>query len=207
MRKALWILLGAASLSAPAAAQYVSDAEPFINAVATRDNDKVLDLIEKRPTIVNSRNARGQTALNVAISRSDELWTRFLIGKKANPNLQDGNGDTPLIAAARVGYADAVELLLSSGAKVDLANRMGETPLIIAVQQRELPVVKLLLAKGANPDKPDAAAGYTARDYAKRDTRARDILAAIEGSKSDGKTPAKTPAKPEDVKLDDFKLK
>ena len=117
-----------------------------------------------------------------------------------------------LRAAGRVedcahGYADAVELLLSSGAKVDLANRMGETPLIIAVQQRELPVVKLLLAKGANPDKPDAAAGYTARDYAKRDTRARDILAAIEGSKSDGKTPAKTPAKPEDVKLDDFKLK
>jgi hypothetical protein len=37
--------------------------------------------------------------------------------------------------------------------------------------------------------------------------RARDILAAIEASKSTAKRPGKTPVKPEDVKLDDFKLK
>ena len=202
MRKSVWILLAAASLSTPAAAQYVSDAEPFIEAVTKRDGDKVYDLLDKRPLIVNSRNAKGQTALNIVIARNDETWTRFLLGKKANPNLQDGNGDTPLITAARVGYVDAAELLLSLGAKVDMTNRMGETPLIIAVQQRELPVVKLLLTNGANPDKADSAAGYSARDYAKRDARARDILAAIEASK----TP-RPASKPADVKLDDFKLK
>ena len=69
------------------------------------------------------------------------------------------NGDTPLIAAARVGFTGAVEVLLALGAKIDAANRMGETPLIVAVQQRELEVVKLLLARGANPDKTDTAAG------------------------------------------------
>ena len=73
-------------------------------------------------------------------------------------------------------------------------------PLILAVQQRQLDAVKLLLAKGADPDKKDTAAGYSARDYAKRDTRNREILAAIEGA---GKKP--TPAKKED--LDSFKLK
>jgi ankyrin repeat protein len=202
VRKSLWILLAAASLSAPAAAQYVSDAEPFIEAVTKRDGDKVYDLLDKRPLIVNSRNGKGETALNIAIARSDDSWTRFLLGRKANPNLQDGKGDTPLITAARVGYADAVELLLSMGAKVDMTNRMGETPLIVAVQQRELAVVKLLLTNGANPDKADSAAGYSARDYAKRDARARDILAAIEASKT-----AKPTTKPADVKLDDFKLK
>ena len=66
--------------------------------------------------------------------------------------------------------------MLQLGAKVDAANRMGETPLIVAVQQRQLDAVKLLLAKGANPDKTDTAAGYSARDYAKRDTRNREIL-------------------------------
>ena len=202
MRKALWIFLAAASLSAPAAGQYVSDAEPFIEAVSKRDGDKVYELLEKRPLIVNSRNTRGQTALNVAIARSDDLWTRFLLGKNADPNLQDGNGDTPLITAARAGYIDAIELLLDLGARVDATNRMGETPLILAVQQRQLAAVKLLLAKGANPDKADSAAGYSARDYAKRDTRSRDILAAIEASKT-----AKGAAKPADVKLDEFKLK
>ena len=59
------------------------------------------------------------------------------------------------------------------GAKVDGANRMGETPLIVAVQQRQTPIVRRLLAAGANPDKTDNAAGYSARDYAQRDNRAR----------------------------------
>jgi ankyrin repeat protein len=201
IRNPLLAVLVAAALCAPAAAQYVSDAEPFIAAVTDRDGDKATDLIEKRPTIVNSRNSKGQTALNVAISRSDELWTRFLLGKGADPNLPDSKGDTPLIAAARVGFTDAVELLLDEGAKVDSANRMGETALIIAVQQRELPIVKLLLAKGANPDKTDAAAGYSARDYAKRDSRSREILAAIEAAKQPKSDKAK------DLDLDDFKLK
>ena len=190
----------AAMLAVPASAQYVSDAEPFINAVRESDGDQATVLLGKRPTVVNSRNSKGETALNIAISRSDEMWTRFLVGKGADPNLQQSNGDTPLIAAARVGFMDAIELLLQRGAKVDLANRMGETPLIVAVQQREVDAVKMLLANGANPDKSDSAAGYSARDYAKRDTRTPQILAAIEAA---GKAKAK-PANSSD--LDSFTL-
>ena len=88
-----------------------------------------------------------------------------------------------MIAAARVGFQDAAEWLLGQGAKVDGANRMGETPLIIAVQQRQVALVKVLLAAGANPDKPDSAAGLSARDYAKRDGRSREIISAIEAKK------------------------
>jgi ankyrin repeat protein len=60
---------------------------------------------------------------------------------------------------------------------------MGETALIIAVQQRDVPMVRMLLEAGANPDKPDSAAGYSARDYATRDPRARDILKLINDKK------------------------
>ena len=60
---------------------------------------------------------------------------------------------------------------------------MGETPLIIAVQQRNLPIVRVLLGEGADPDRTDHAAGYSARDYATRDPRARDILKMIEDKK------------------------
>lgn len=187
------IAFAAAVIAGPASAQsYVSDVEPFMNAVRDRDGDKATEILNTRPTVVNTRNAKGETALNIVLSRSDDLWTGFLIGNGADPNLQDGRGDTPLIAAARVGYTDAIETLLKHGAKVDLANRMGETPLIIAVQQREIEAVKLLLARGANPDKADSAAGYSARDYAKRDTRTPQILAAIEEA---GKAKAATPAK------------
>jgi ankyrin repeat protein len=199
-RFALVALALVASASAPATAQYVSDAEPFLTAVRSRDGDKATELLNSRPTIVNTRNVKGETALNIVIGRSDDLWTKFLIGKGANVNLAASNGDTPLITAARVGFTDAIDLLLQLGAKVDAANKMGETPLILAVQQRQVDAVKLLLAKGANPDKKDAAAGYSAREYAQRDTRNREILAAIEGA---GNKP--TPAKKED--LDSFKLK
>lgn len=203
-RFALAAFAAAAVIGGPASAQsYVSDAEPFINAVRDRDGDKATEILNSRPTVVNARNSKGETALNIVLSRSDDLWTGFLIGNGADPNLQDGKGDTPLIAAARVGYLDAIETLLKRGAKVDLANKMGETPLIIAVQQREVDAVKLLLARGANPDKADSAAGYSARDYAKRDTRTPQILAAIEAA---GKMKAAAPAaKPTD--LDSFTLK
>ena len=138
MKRFALIAFALASFSAPAAAQYVSDAEPFITAVRERDGNKVTEMIDKRPTIVNSRNLKGETALVTAISRSDELWTTFLLGKGANPNLATAAGDTPLMAAARVGYTQAIEYLLALGAKVDATNRMGETALILAVQQREL---------------------------------------------------------------------
>lgn len=200
MNRLALIALALLAASSPSAAQYVSDAEPFLTAVKSRDGNKATEMIEARPTLVNSRNARGETALNIAVGRSDDNWTKFLIGKGANVNLATSNGDTPLITAARVGFTDAIDLLLQLGAKVDASNKMGETALILAVQQRQLDAVKLLLVKGADPDRKDTAAGYSARDYAKRDTRNREILAAIEGA---GKKPA--PAKKED--LDSFKLK
>ncbi len=199
MKRFALVALALASASAPVGAQSISDAEPFINAVRDRDGNKVTELIEARPTIVNTRNLKGETALIIAISRTDDLWTKFLLGKGANPSLANASGDTPLIAAARVGYTEAIEILLALGAKVDVGNKMGETPLIVAVQQRQLEAVKLLLAKGADPDKKDSAAGYSARDYAKRDTRSRALLTAIESAAKP------KPAKTED--LDSFKLK
>lgn len=192
------ITLGLALAAAPAAAQNVSDVEPFIAAVAERDGAKAMQLVEARPSVVNARNHKGQTALIVAIARSDEVWTGFLLSKGADPNLAERDGDTPLIAAARAGYLDAADLLLRRGAKVDAANKMGETALIVAVQRRELPLVRLLLANGADPNRTDSAQGYSALDYARRDPRARDIVAAIEAS-------TRKPATKSD-KLDDFKL-
>jgi len=59
----------------------------------------------------------------------------------------------------------------------------GETPLIVAVQQRQPAIVKVLLNAGADPDKADTAAGYSARDYAARDNRGRQILQMIEVKK------------------------
>ncbi|MFL6730108.1 MAG: ankyrin repeat domain-containing protein [Sphingomicrobium sp.] len=179
---ALALAIGGAMVSAQTIGGY--DGYMFVDAVKKKDGDKVLELLRKDgPGIANAKDATGNTALIVAITDRSENFTGFLLNQGADPNLAGKGGDTPLIAAARVGYEEAVEWLLGQGAKIDGTNRMGETALIVAVQQRQLPMVRTLLAAGANPDKTDNAAGLSARDYAARDTRSRDILQAIEAKK------------------------
>ena len=82
-----------------------------------------------------------------------------MINNGADVNLSGRGNDTPLIAAARVGFDQGLTWLLQRGAKVDGTNKMGETPLIIAVQQRQTRIIKALLDAGADPDKSDTAAG------------------------------------------------
>ncbi len=185
--KLLKFVLAAASLAtfaAPAVAQLNDPGLDFVQAVKNRDGDKALQLLNDHPTgLVNRRDGDDNTPLILTIARRDSEWTAYLLNKGADPNLAGKAGDTPLIVASRIGFADAVDWLLGLGAKVDATNRMGETALITAVQQRQTPIVKLLLAAGADPDKSDAAAGYSARQYAERDTRARDILQMINAKK------------------------
>jgi ankyrin repeat protein len=187
------LIIAAALMAAPAAAQsFTTPGYDLVEAVKKSDGDKAIELLSAHPNgIVNAKDGEGNTALIIAINRSDEQWTGFMLNKGADPNLAGKGGDTPLIAASRVGFQNAIEWLLGLGAKVDGANKMGETALIIAVQQRETPVVRMLLNAGANPDKTDHAAGYSARDYATRDPRARDILKLIEDKKPKATAAAK----------------
>jgi ankyrin repeat protein len=185
--KSLKITLAAAGLallSTPAVAQLGSnDGLDFITAVQKRDGDKATQLVEQHPTIIDTKDDKGDTGLIIAIRGDDSDWTGFLLRKGADPNMAGAGGDTPLITAAKSGFDQAVGWLLGLGAKVDAPNRKGETPLIIAVQQRDDRMVKALLDAGADPDRTDNIAGYSARDYATRDPRARDILRLIESKK------------------------
>lgn len=168
-------------IACPAVAQLSNSASyDLIDAIKKSDSDKAIQVLDSHPQgIVDTKDGDGNTGLIIAINRGDEQWTGFLLNKGADPNLAGKDGDTPLIVATKVSFQQAMDWLLRLGAKVDATNRMGETPLIIAVQQRSLPLVRLLLQHGADPDKTDHAAGYSARDYAQRDGRSREILSLI----------------------------
>lgn len=187
MKHLSFAILAAAALaaaSAPATAQVGNAGLAFVEAVRNSEGDKVAKLLNENPSgIIDTKGGDGNTALIIALQRRDEEWAGFLLNKGADPNLAGKGGETPLIAASRVGFDTGVEWLLAMGAKVDATNRAGETALIVAVQTRQLPVVRLLLKAGANPDKTDALQGFSAREYAARDPRARDILKAIEAKK------------------------
>ncbi|WP_294123126.1 ankyrin repeat domain-containing protein [Sphingomonas sp.] len=168
-----------------------SDGEAFIEAIEKGDNNAAIPLIEQAGSrVANYKNYKGDTALHVAVRKRELDWVGYLLKKGADPNIGDANGDTALIIASRIGFEEAATWMVQLGAKVDAPNRRGETPLIIAVQQRQPRIVEILLKAGANPDKGDHAAGLSARDYAKRDTRNPQLLKLIETVKSTKKQAA-----------------
>ncbi len=172
--------------AAPLGAQGIggNNGENFLTAVREIDGNKATELLEANgSTVLSYRGAKGETALNVVARRRDSTWLGFLIGRGADPNVGDDRGETPLLIASRLGWNDGVGLLLSHGALVDRANRLGETALMVAVQVRQAATVRVLLESGANPDKRDTAAGYSARDYAKRDNRSVEMTKLIESVK------------------------
>ena len=172
------VIISLALASAPAAAQFTgSDGEAFIAALKDGNSGKAVELVEKAgSTVVNYRAPDGGTGLHMALRKRTSNWVGYLLAHEADPNLADKNGDTPLIIGARLGFSEGVERLLRARALVDKPNRLGETPLIVAVQGRQAGIVRMLLEAGADPDKADHAAGYSARDYAKRDSRSADLL-------------------------------
>lgn len=173
------------SLAVPAAAQTMSPGYSFLKAVRERDGNKATELVEQPgSTVINYRDDNGDAALHLVMAQRDLTWLRFLVGKGADVNVANRAGDTPLITAARIGFAEGADLLLARGAGVDRTNRRGETALIIAVQQRNVPLVRLLAERGANADRTDNATGRSARDYAKMDSRGPEMLRIMDAAKA-----------------------
>ncbi|MGC6329939.1 ankyrin repeat domain-containing protein [Rhizorhabdus sp. FW153] len=190
------ILIGCAAAAialsaAPASAQF-SDSYNFLNAVRQSDGEKATKALQgSGATLVNTKDyTTGETALAITIKRRDLTWSSFLLGNGANPNIKDGQGNTPLHAAALLGFQEGAELLLRQKAQINATNNSGETPLVIAVQQRNIPMVRLLLTNGADPKIADRIAGKNAIDYAKEDPRGAAVSKVIEETKSTA------PAKP-----------
>lgn len=178
--------LGLGLIASPAMSQgLTSKGDEFLTALRESNGSKAMRLVEDSGfTVINHRADDGSTALHIVIRTRNSNWVGYLLANGADKDAGDKKGDTPLILAARSGYGEGAARLLMSGAQVDKPNRLGETALIVAVQQRQAAIVSTLLKLGANPDKRDHAAGFSARDYAKRDSRTKEMLKLIETVKS-----------------------
>ena len=67
---------------------------------------------------------------------------------------------SPLHAAASLGRAGTVQLLLDAGADIDRTDNVGNTPLFRAVWRGHIYMVQLLIKRGAQPNIGDTG-GYT----------------------------------------------
>lgn len=74
---------------------------------------------------------------------------------KADPNVMDSKGRTPLFHAVTSGSPKALEVLLDHGAQIEWTNQMNVTPLHASVIRGDLDVLKALVKHGALLDKFD----------------------------------------------------
>jgi ankyrin repeat protein len=157
----------ALAFSVPAAAQGYSEGYKFLQKVEKRERNEAIDMATKPgSTVVNARDVtNGRTGLHIAVARRDQAWVDLLLQLKANPNLADNAGVTPLMLAVQLGWAEGMASLVAAKARVDEPNGEGETPLIYAVHARNIGMMRILLAAGAKPDRADNS-GRSARDYA-----------------------------------------
>lgn len=165
--------LALAIVATPATAQQFSESYQFLEAVRDADGGKVTEILrDSNNLIINTRDrTTGEAALHIVARQNNATYLRFLLQKKANPNIRDGRGNTPLMIAVNSGFHEGVNILITYKANVDVANASGETPLIRAVQLRNVDMVRALLQAGADPDRADLLAGMSARDYAASDSR------------------------------------
>lgn len=97
--------------------------------IAVRRGDpEPVELLLDRHAEVNARDRSGRSVLLAAIDAPEHFSyqdqerfspqiVRMLLRRGADPNLADDQGDTPLEAARRRGYAEAVAMLHAAGAR------------------------------------------------------------------------------------------
>src|ERR1035437_549191 len=130
------------------------------DAAAAGDLAKVKTLLGKNPSLVNSKDDVGNTALIVAAkairANSNPKGTyqvvEFLLTNKADVNAKGNDGLTPLLSAASTDHTDIAKLLLDNKADVSARDDGSNTPLHWAAGNGYLDMAKLLLAVKAEVD-------------------------------------------------------
>ncbi|XP_057321153.1 putative ankyrin repeat protein RF_0381 [Microplitis mediator] len=128
---------------------------PLHEAVRQNNFDVIKKLIALGAGVNVCADGTGETPLFCAVRQNDYEMSKYLIELGADVNLKCSKpnymvGETPLHAAAHLGYESIVELLLNNNAVVDARAEDGNTPLLAAAFRGHTNVMKLLLEHGAD---------------------------------------------------------
>lgn len=108
-----------------------------------RGNKDVAEYLIKKVKNINYSSSSG-TALAATAVKGDVYLSKLLLESKADPNIADPTGVTPLIYAVQFENKELVELLLKHKASVTLADKEGRTPLDHANFTNNQEIINLL---------------------------------------------------------------
>ena len=174
-----------------------------VKAAAPTGQESLADLIAAGKTAevrrrftssdaVNQKNAQGQSLLHIAALRNDAEMVRFLIDMKADTEVTDSAGLTPLAAAVKADCLDAARVLAEAGASIFAADAGGQSVYAIARAKGKDALTAIVSPKTvAEQD----ASGKTALHFAVEalDEEAVTIILAAGGSTSIADAEGQTP--------------
>ncbi|KAF0042212.1 hypothetical protein F2P81_005744 [Scophthalmus maximus] len=155
--------------------------ERLLQAVEQNEPDKVSALIVKKGLCPTKMDAEGKSALQRPPPRC-QTWsvrvfketlaavsgclscTETLWDFKANLDVQDSDGATPLILAAQMSRVELCVFLLGRDANANIQDNQGRSALMLACESDSVETVEALLRGGANTQLVDVF-GHTATDY------------------------------------------
>jgi ankyrin repeat protein len=125
------------------------DIEALYKAAGDGDAKQVSALI-KGGVDVNGRTGSESFALNNAAVENEVEVIRILLDSGADPNVQNGQGDTPLICATKYagGKAATVKLLVGAGTDQAIKDDDGKTALDYAKEKDQQEAIALLQSPG-----------------------------------------------------------
>ncbi|HEY0048042.1 MAG TPA: ankyrin repeat domain-containing protein [Pyrinomonadaceae bacterium] len=107
----------------------------------------------------NTKNARGETALTFAVGNAESKTVKA-VAEKADINMQDNLGQSPLHLALSKQKDELFDYLLEKNADVNVGGAKGnlrnQTVLYLAVTRGREDLVQKLLDKGADPNIADS---------------------------------------------------
>ncbi len=127
---------------------------------------------------LNQKNSAGLSLLHLAALKNDTAMVELLLNMKADPEIKNNAGESPLSAAVTAGCYDAARTLAENGASIFSSNALGQTVYQLA-RDKESAALEAIL--NASTIKQQDAQGRTALHHAAADldeTAVTDILAA-----------------------------
>ena len=112
----------------------------------------------------NRTDMSGTSCLHYAVVGSSENCVRLLLASKAEMEVKDSDGRTPLLHAA-LRSSGLVKFLLEFGADMEAQDHYGQRPILVAVMYDQPQNVRQLMHAGADTFARDSY-GDTVLDYA-----------------------------------------
>ncbi len=123
----------------------VAGINSLISATTNNDIEGVKFFLKNNLDLINSKNIGGATALHIACREQNFEIVEILTKNKANINLQDNEGWTPLMRASLAGDEKIVELLVKNGAFINYQNKFFESAIFHSAQSNCQECFKIIL--------------------------------------------------------------